>query len=213
MHFYRRLVEWAVALLREGVGRVIFMQTSFSSFQAVEHLFQARGFSVRTLFSHKRRQSLSQIDELAPGCGDWLQRLREAGSADFAQEPEANGDISLIYEQRIAVAERGAGVRAITRWIAPHGSDVCISKFCFHWQKAAGPTVREPKMTHSRTQRDVCLETWAVHAHNRLLDCRVQNFLLWFHTLIESRYMHRPPPPFNISALPMSSLVGLFRAH
>ena len=115
MHFYRRLVEWAVALLREGVGRVIFMQTSFSSFQAVEHLFQARGFSVRTLFSHKRRQSLSQIDELAPGCGDWLQRLREAGSADFAQEPEANGDISLIYEQRIAVAERGAGVRAITR--------------------------------------------------------------------------------------------------
>ena len=108
IHFYRRLLEWAVVLLRQGVGRVVFMQTSFSSFQAVDHLFQARGFSVRTLFAHKRRQSLSQIGDMAPGCDDWLLRLREAGWADFAQESEANGDIALIYEQRIAVAERGA---------------------------------------------------------------------------------------------------------
>jgi len=108
IHFYRRLLEWAVVLLRQGVGRVVFMQTSFSSFQAVDHLFQARGFSVRTLFAHKRRQSLSQIGDMAPACDDWLLRLREAGWANFAQESEANGDIALIYEQRIAVCERGA---------------------------------------------------------------------------------------------------------
>lgn len=113
-HYYRRLSEWAVALLRQGGGRVIFMQTSFSSFQAVDHLFRTHGFNVRTLFAQTRRQSLSQIDELAPGCGDWLQRLRKASSADFAQELEANGDVALIYEQRIAVAERGADIRGIT---------------------------------------------------------------------------------------------------
>ena len=114
-HYFRRLLEWSVALLRQGGGRVVFMQTSFSSFKVVDQLFRTHGFNVRTLFVQMRRQSLNQIDELASGCGNWLHRLRDAGSADFAQESEANGDIVLIYEQRIAVAERDADMHGIAR--------------------------------------------------------------------------------------------------
>jgi methylase of polypeptide subunit release factors len=107
-HYYRRLLEWAVALLRPSVGRVIFMQTSFSSFEAVNSLFCTHGFSVRTMFAQTRRQPLTQIDELAPGCIDWLLQLREIGGADFELQSDANGHVALIYEQRIAVAERGS---------------------------------------------------------------------------------------------------------
>jgi methylase of polypeptide subunit release factors len=107
-HYYRRLLEWAVALFRPGVGRIIFMQTSFSSFGAVNSLFCTHGFNVRTMFAQTRQQPLNQIDELAPGCIDWLLQLRKMGGADFELQSDANGHVALIYEQRIAVAERGS---------------------------------------------------------------------------------------------------------
>lgn len=99
MHYYRRLVEHTYALLRSG-GRVAFMQTSFSSFAAVDRLFAERGAHVRTLASQPRTSSLDAIEALAPGCAEWLQRLHDRGGAHFNQEGQ-----TLIYKQRFAVAD------------------------------------------------------------------------------------------------------------
>ena len=81
-------------------GRVAFMQTSFSSFAAVDRLFSERGAHVRTLASQARTSSLDAIEALAPGCAEWLQRLYDCGGAHFDQEGR-----TLIYKQRFAVAE------------------------------------------------------------------------------------------------------------
>ena len=82
------------------------MQTSFSSFACADRLFAARGFAVRTLATQPRRAKLSAIEGLAPGCGDWLRALRGSGGAEFHEEAAADGEVELVYQQRIAVAVR-----------------------------------------------------------------------------------------------------------
>ena len=105
-HFYRRLAAHGAALLGDG-GRVVFLQTSFSSFAAVDALFGAAGFGVRTLKTQKRSASLAAIDALAPGCADWLLDLHARGGAHWEEGVEGDdGARTLVYEQRLAVATR-----------------------------------------------------------------------------------------------------------
>ena len=85
-HFYRRLAAHGAALLGDG-GRVVFLQTSFSSFAAVDALFGAAGFGVRTLKTQKRSASLAAIDALAPGCAT-EQCVEEPGNAAGCVNPQ-----------------------------------------------------------------------------------------------------------------------------
>ena len=82
-HFYRRLAAHGAALLGDG-GRVVFLQTSFSSFAAVDALFGAAGFGVRTLKTQKRSASLAAID-----AGAGLRRL--ASTSTPAAAPLGGG--------------------------------------------------------------------------------------------------------------------------
>ena len=105
-HFYRRLAAHGAALLGDG-GRIVFLQTSFSSFAAVDALFGAAGFGVRTLKTQKRSAARAAIDALAPGCADWLLDHHPPGGAHGEEGVEGDdGARTLVYEQRLAVATR-----------------------------------------------------------------------------------------------------------
>ena len=104
LRFYRRLVVHAAARLRTG-GRAVFMQTSFSSFAAVDTHFASLGFRVHTLGSQRRVAARAAVEELAAGEAAWLQALRDEGGASFSQADEG-GEDQYVYEQRLAVATR-----------------------------------------------------------------------------------------------------------
>ena len=105
-HFYRRLAAHGAALLGDG-GRVVFLQTSFSSFAAVDALFGAAGFGVRTLKTQKRTASLAAIDALAPAAPTGSSTSTPRGGAHWEEGVEGDdGARTLVYEQRLAVATR-----------------------------------------------------------------------------------------------------------
>mmetsp|Transcript_23132 Transcript_23132/g.32332 ORF Transcript_23132/g.32332 Transcript_23132/m.32332 type:complete len:293 (-) Transcript_23132:131-1009(-) len=98
MLYYRRLAYLAEKL---SPTRVVFMQTSFSSFPEVDRIFHdiAR-LKVRTVHEQERKASIKAISALCPGQFKWLQDLQKLGSACFKKEA---GDI-ITYSQRLAVA-------------------------------------------------------------------------------------------------------------
>ena len=80
--YYEALAALAASALRRG-GRVALMQTSLSSFSAVDALFVAHGLAPTTLASQPRAAAAAAFEALAPGTLAWLLALRARGAADF----------------------------------------------------------------------------------------------------------------------------------
>ena len=131
LDYYRRLAGLAGSL--KAGGRVLLMQTSLSSFGAVEEMFDAAKLPPATLASQPRVRSAAAFEALAPGTFAWLLELRARGGADFrlvdaagavlpprpaadaahgptAQELEA----TLHYTQRLLLCGGGGGGEALS---------------------------------------------------------------------------------------------------
>eukprot|EP00466_Bigelowiella_natans_P002660 jgi/Bigna1/70136/fgenesh1_pg.11_\ len=98
MLYYRRLAYLAGKL--SPTPRVVFMQTSFSSFSEVDRIFHdiAR-LHVRTVHVQERKVSIKAVSALCSGQFRWLHDLQKVGTACFKKKED-----SVIYSQRLAAA-------------------------------------------------------------------------------------------------------------
>ena len=94
--FYRRLIELA---RRQRVARCAFMQTSFSSFAAVDNALADAGYRALTLGTQRRTVDAAAVEALAEGTLAHVEALRAAAGAAFALD----GDGLIEYTQRVVL--------------------------------------------------------------------------------------------------------------